>query len=150
MCLCVVGLSQWSVSLHLSPAVFLHAPPPCLRRSCPVLGQTPNTLTWCRWWCREWTHCRSSCRPPAAAAPLDRHSSKIQECWHTGAHSRAPRCCTGPCLQTHSAITQSYTGTDTHYVKYTFMSIVLLCRDLNRYYYACFKRVKLRQHGCRI
>lgn len=47
------------------------------------------------------TYCRSSCRPPAAAAPLDRCSSKSLERSHTDAHSRVPPCCTGPCLQTH-------------------------------------------------
>lgn len=46
-----------------------------------------------------WTYCRSSCRPPAAVVPQDRCSNKILECSHTGAHSHAPLCYTGPCLQ---------------------------------------------------
>lgn len=50
---------------------------------------------------QEWTHCRSSCRRPAAAVPLGRYSSKILGCSHTGAHSHAPQCYTGPCLQAH-------------------------------------------------
>lgn len=62
---------------------------------------------------RESTHCRSSCRPPAAVDPPDRCSNKIQECSHTGAHSRAPPCYTGPCLQTQSVNTD-------YIITYTF------------------------------
>ena len=71
-----------------------------LNLSCLYLGDRTADFIWNRWWIRESTHCRSSCRPPAAADPPDRCSNKIQACSHTGAHSRAPPCYTGPCLQT--------------------------------------------------
>lgn len=61
----------------------------CLGRSSVYVVQTITELTYCR----------SSCRRPAAVVPQDRHSSKILECWHTGAHSHAPLCYTGSCLQ---------------------------------------------------
>lgn len=67
----------------------------------------PSVRSTVLWWSSpvvtEWsqTYCHSSFRPPAAAALPDRCSSTSPECSHTGARSRAPPCCTGPCLQTH-------------------------------------------------